>query len=76
HYSTIDNLPLLPKLKARGIGLYAIYGKDDGLYSPAQVEAVQRVTGSAHLRYLDRCAHAPFLDQQTEFVNALTQWLH
>lgn len=76
HYSTIDNLPLLLKLKARGIGLYAIYGKDDGLYSPAQVEAVQRVTGSAHLRYLDRCAHAPFLDQQTEFVNALTQWLH
>lgn len=74
-YSTLDNLPLLKKLKVSGVGLFGIYGKNDGLYSPAQVEAVRRITGSARLQYLDRCAHAPFLDQQTKFVNLLTRWL-
>lgn len=74
-YTTIDLTQNLDKVLKSEINIYALYGKDDGLYSPAQVIAVGSMIGENNLQYLDNCSHNVFIDQQTKFINALTQWL-
>lgn len=75
HYTHINILPDLQRLTAAGMPLYALYGKDDGLYSPAQVAAVAKIAGKGHLQYLEHASHTLFIDRQDAFVPALVTWL-
>lgn len=71
----IDVTPVLKKLRNRNIPIYAIYGKQDGLYSKEQVADLSRITGKSGLVYLDNCSHTCFVDQQAKFIEALKSWL-
>lgn len=75
-YTTMDTSPMLEKMKEGGIPIFAIYGKDDGLFSKTQVDAVGKTAGNDRLKYLNNCSHYPFLDQQSEFVDIISRWLN
>jgi proline iminopeptidase len=72
----IDVLPVLKTLKNTGMPIYALYGKQDGLYSIAQVEQLAQVIGMSKLKYLDNCSHTLFVDQQSKFIESLKDWLN
>ncbi|WDF57176.1 alpha/beta fold hydrolase [Mucilaginibacter sp. KACC 22063] len=75
HYSMLNMMPILKTLPAKGIRLFGIYGKDDGLYTPKQIAALRTLTGKDHLLYLDSAAHYLYVDRQQAFINAISQWL-
>lgn len=74
HYSLIDNTPVLKQLQQKGVKIYAIYGKDDGLYSREQVADLEQITGKEHLLYLPDAAHYLYNDQQELFLQGLKKW--
>lgn len=74
HYSLINNTPVLQQLQQQGVKIYAIYGKDDGLYSAAQVTALQQIAGKAHVLYLPDAAHYLYNDQQAMFLQGFKKW--
>ncbi|WP_353723278.1 alpha/beta hydrolase [Dyadobacter sp. 676] len=70
----IDVIPTLTKL-AVTIPVYAVYGKQDGLYSRHQITALQKLTGRTRMQYLDNCSHTVFIDQQAKFIGILRDWI-
>lgn len=71
NYTSIDLSQTLKKLVAQKMKIYGIYGKDDGLYSPEQVEQLADIIGKNNLKYLDDCSHNVFIDQQSAFADFL-----
>lgn len=74
-YTTLDISPKFELLKNKHINIFAFYGKDDGLFSPAQLERLKSQLGNDHVWYLDDCSHAAFIDQQTLFMEAIASWI-
>lgn len=74
-YTSIDLTQNLKDLKAKGVNIYALFGKEDGLYSEEQVMNLQKIIGKDTLRYLDNCFHSVFIDQQEEFIKSLEMWV-
>lgn len=75
HLKNIDTNHILKKMNNKKIHLFAIYGKQDGIFSNQQIEDMKRITGKNNFVYLDNCSHYPFIDQQKEFLSAVTKWL-
>jgi proline iminopeptidase len=73
HYTTINLEGNLRALHQK-IPVYAIYGKDDGLYAPAQVNALEELLGKNNTLYLDSCSHNVFIDRQAIFIKSITAW--
>ncbi len=73
--NNIDSRPFLKKIKAAGVPIYGIYGKDDGIFSSAQINSLKTITGENHFAFLDNCSHYLFVDQQTTFLSNLKNWL-
>jgi len=73
-YTTIDLKKNLQSLQKQNINIYGLYGKDDGLYSAQQVTDLQNLIGSSNLKYFDNCSHNVFIDQQTQFIDAIKTW--
>lgn len=73
-YTTADISERLGKLVKTGIRVYGMYGKDDGLYSSAQIEALAGILGRQNVLYIDRCSHNVFIDRQEMFIEALVRW--
>lgn len=71
----IDVTPILKKLTQAKMDVYAIYGKQDGLYSEKQIAHMIEITSKSHLKYLDNCSHTVFIDQQEKFLEAVDNWL-
>jgi len=71
----IDITPVLRKLAQAKMPVYAIYGKQDGLYSASQIAGLTQITGKSRLIYLENCSHSVFIDQQAKFIEALKAWL-
>jgi proline iminopeptidase len=74
HYTSISLKENLEHLKAKKLPIYAMYGKEDGLYSIEQVDELKILLGNDHLVYLDNCSHNVFIDRQQEFIRLLVQW--
>jgi proline iminopeptidase len=74
-YTTLDLTPHLLALKGKGVPVYGLYGKDDGLYPAEAVHRLQGITGPDRLQYLDDASHSVFIDRQEAFITALRQWL-
>mgnify|MGYP005666582725 CR=1 FL=1 len=74
HYTTISLKENLEGLKNNGVKVYAIYGKEDGLYSKEQVQELKNILGDNKVKYLDNCSHNVFIDQQEEFIDSLKDW--
>ena len=73
-YTSIDLTKNLEELKKKKIRIFGLYGKDDGLYSPEQVTDLQNQIDLNNLKYLDNCSHNVFIDQQTQFIEAVKTW--
>lgn len=72
----IDITPILKRLRQDIMLIYALYGKQDGLYSPQQIAELERLLGPTHVCYLDICSHTVFIDQQVLFLAATSHWLN
>ena len=73
-YTTIVLTKNLQSLQKQNIKIYGLYGKDDGLYSAQQVNDLQNLIGSSNIKYFENCSHNVFIDQQTQFINAIYTW--
>lgn len=73
-YTTIDLTANIKSLQTKKIRVYGLYGKEDGLYSSEQVQKLQNLLGENNLKYLDNCSHTVFMDQQTQFLDAVKNW--
>lgn len=75
NYTSIDLTAVLQKLISNKTRIYGMYGKEDGLYSPEQVEHLQQIIGSNHVNYLIDCSHNAFIDQQSQFIDSTKKWM-
>lgn len=75
NYTTLDLTTNLKELRRNGIEIYALYGKDDGLYSLNQVADLKKIVGDNNLKYIENCSHNVFIDQQAQFIEALKNWI-
>ncbi|MFQ6601247.1 alpha/beta fold hydrolase [Flavobacterium sp. C3NV] len=73
--NNIDTRPSLKKIKAEGIPIYAIYGKEDGVFSTEQLSSIKNLAGKNHFALLDNCSHYLFVDQQKEFLSNVKNWI-
>ncbi|MFD2940956.1 alpha/beta fold hydrolase [Flavobacterium notoginsengisoli] len=73
--NNIDSRPFLKKIKAEGVPVFAIYGKQDGIFSSAQIQSIKNIAGADHFALLDNCSHYLFVDQQDEFLSNIKKWL-
>lgn len=70
--NNIDTRSSLKKIKAEGISIYAIYGKEDGIFSNDQINSIKNLVGNDHFALLDNCSHYLFVDQQDKFLSELS----
>jgi proline iminopeptidase len=73
-YTTIDLTSNLKILQAKNIKVRGLYGKDDGLYSADQVKELQNLLGENDVKCFDNCSHNVFIDQQSQFIDAVETW--
>lgn len=74
HYTSLDLNNNLQKVLQQKTPVFGLYGKEDGLFSTAQVEKLEQMLGTDHLLYFDNCSHNVFIDQQSSFIRALKKW--
>ncbi|MBB6269719.1 proline iminopeptidase [Pedobacter cryoconitis] len=67
----IDTKPILKGLSDKGVKLFAIYGADDGIFSPKQLLDLEKITGKDKFHIIRNCSHYPFADQQGEFLKTM-----
>jgi len=73
--NNIDIKPVLKNLKKKNIKIYALYGKQDGIFSMPQINALRDITGENNFKYLDNCSHYLYADQQKLFLNYVAKWI-
>jgi proline iminopeptidase len=73
-YTTIDLSENLGDLHDSGMLIYGLYGKNDGLYSPVQIEQLQSIIGKQNVRYINNCSHSVYIDQQEIFLENMLVW--
>ncbi|KFF04890.1 alpha/beta hydrolase [Flavobacterium reichenbachii] len=73
--NNIDSRPLLKKIKTSGVPIFAIYGKNDGIFSPEQMGSIEQITGKNNFALLDNCSHYLFVDQQDKFISKIKNWI-
>lgn len=72
--NNLDNKKRLKKIK-KNIPIYAIYGKQDGIFSNSQIKELQKIVGKSDFQILDNCSHYLFVDQQDKFLEFLSRKL-
>ncbi|WP_125717866.1 alpha/beta hydrolase [Flavobacterium ustbae] len=73
--NNIDTRPFLKKIKSAGVPIYGIYGKNDGVFSSAQINSLKTITGEKNFAFIDNCSHYLFVDQQAAFLSNINKWL-
>ncbi len=74
-YTTINLYPDIKNLVSKQMKIVGFYGKEDGLYSKDQVKELQNLIGKSNVKYYDGCSHNVFIDQQTQFLEAMKNWM-
>lgn len=72
--NNIDSRPFLKNIKTASVPIYGIYGKDDGIFSSAQITSIKSIAGENHFAFLDNCSHYLFVDQQNDFLSNIKKW--
>ncbi|KFF20286.1 alpha/beta hydrolase [Flavobacterium hydatis] len=73
--NNIDTKPILQQLKKKRMPIYAIYGKQDGIFSVSEIDALKNIVGKQNFVLIDNCSHYLFVDQQKEFLDSIYKWL-
>jgi proline iminopeptidase len=69
----IDTKLELKRLKKQ-IEIYAIYGKQDKIFSKQQMNEIKELVGEQNFKLIDNCSHYLFADQQLAFIDSITKW--
>lgn len=67
----IDTKPILKGLPDKGVKLFAVYGADDGIFSPGQILDLEKIVGKNKFHIIRNCSHYPFVDQQSDFLRII-----
>jgi proline iminopeptidase len=57
------------------VKLFAIYGKQDNIFSAKQFSDVKRIVGKEHFKIIENCSHYSFVDQQQTFIDTIQKWI-
>lgn len=66
--NNLDNKNILNNIKKKGVPIFAVYGKNDGIFSNQQLTDLKNITGKENFKLIDNCSHYLFVDQQDEFI--------
>lgn len=66
--NNLDNTAILKEIKRKGIPLFAVYGKNDGIFSNRQFSSLKNIVGNSNFKLIDNCSHYLFVNQQDEFL--------
>lgn len=66
--NNLDNTSVLKEIKRKRVPIYAIYGKNDGIFSSKQLNDLKGIIGKENFKLIDNCSHYLFVDQQNEFL--------
>ncbi len=72
--NNIETKTVLKDLK-KEVKLFAIYGKQDQIFSEKQLSDIKKIVTKQNFKLIDNCSHYPFVDQQTEFINTIDNWI-
>lgn len=72
--NNIDTQPILKNLKKQ-VKLFAIYGKQDRIFSEKQLQDMEKLVGKQHFIIVENCSHFLFVDQQKIFIHTVVEWL-
>lgn len=73
--NNLDNSKVLINTKKQNVPIFAIYGKNDGIFSVKQLNEIKRIVGNNNFELLENCSHYLFVDQQKEFIDFLVNKL-
>jgi len=62
-------------IKNKHILIYAIYGKQDGIFSQNQLNDLKKIVGKKQFALIDNCSPYSFVDQQCLFLKYIMKWL-
>lgn len=71
----IDVVPELKSLKQKKVKIYALYGKQDAIFSAKQIDKLKTLLGRDNLKYVDKASHYFFVDQQEVFLDNVARRL-
>lgn len=74
-YTTLDMNYYVKKLVDKKIPVYAIYGKEDGLFNQRHFDMVKNAVGASRFVLVDDASHNVFLDQRDAFVKQVQKFL-
>jgi proline iminopeptidase len=74
-YTTLDMRYDLKKVQEKNIPVYAIYGKEDGLFNQAHFDRVKKAVGDANFILVENSSHNVFLDRRETFINQVKKFL-
>lgn len=74
--NNLDNKDVLKSIKKKGIPIFAIYGKNDGIFSEKQINDLRHITGEENFTLVDNCSHYLFVDQQNDFLKFIVHHMH
>ncbi|KYH05787.1 alpha/beta hydrolase [Chryseobacterium cucumeris] len=66
--NNLDNTSVLKDIRKKGIPVFAVYGKNDGIFSEKQMNDLKNIVGKTNFRLIDNCSHYLFVDQQNDFL--------
>lgn len=66
--NNLDNTSVLKDIRKKGIPIFAVYGKNDGIFSEKQLNDLKNIVGKKNFRLIDNCSHYLFVDQQDDFL--------
>ncbi|MFT3739163.1 MAG: alpha/beta hydrolase [Breznakibacter sp.] len=71
--NNLNNKPILKSIKRKRIPVFAVYGKNDGIFSEKQLSDLRKIVGKRNFKIIDNCSHYLFVDQQNEFLEFIYQ---
>ncbi len=71
----LNVFPRLKNIQQKKVRIYAIYGKQDGIFPDSQLSQLRSLVGKKYFTHVDHCSHYLFADQRTIFVDTVTGWL-
>ncbi|MCF0056026.1 alpha/beta fold hydrolase [Dyadobacter sp. CY356] len=71
----IDVSACLKKVRNKNIPIYAVYGRQDGIFCAQQMTDLGKIIGSDHVKYIDNSSHTLFIDQQDMFLSSVQNWI-
>lgn len=74
HYTTLNLINRLSTLKKK-VKVYGIFGDEDGLFDPVQLNAIDDAIGKDDFMIIKGASHSVFIDQQDLFLQTLEGYI-